>query len=62
MAEYLGPATDNEADVIATGIAGHKVPDTFATDDQDKFGTAHPKRIHNDLSRYTSDTEEGWNC
>lgn len=59
MAEYLGPATDNEAEVIA-GMVGHKTPDRYGTDDQEKFGNAHPKRIHNDLSRYTGDTPEGW--
>jgi hypothetical protein len=60
MAEYLGPATDNEAEVLATGIAGRKVPDTFATGDQDKFSDIHTKRIHNDLSRYEGDTPEGF--
>ena len=60
MAEYLGPATDNEAEVLATGIAGRKVPDMFATGDQNKFGDPHTKRIRNDLSRYDHDSDEGF--
>jgi hypothetical protein len=59
MAEYLGPATDNEADVIAT-MNGRKAPDIFATDDQNKFSDPHAKRIDNSLGRYTGDTPEGW--
>jgi hypothetical protein len=60
MAEYMGPATDNEADVIAN-MDGHRVPDTFGTGDQDKFGDAHAKRIHNDIHRrYGRDAEEGY--
>jgi hypothetical protein len=71
MAEYMGPATDNEACVIAN-MDGHKVPDTFATgtdptDDRHgnslKMGNAHAKRIHNDIhQRYGQDTEEGYSC
>lgn len=62
MAEYTGPATDNEADVIAN-MNGHVVPDTFGTGDQDKFGHAHAKRIHNDIhQRYGQDAEEGYSC
>jgi hypothetical protein len=61
MAEYTGPSTDNEAEVIAN-MCGRKVPDIFATGDQDKFSDPHPKRIHNDLSRYMDDTPEGWVC
>jgi len=70
MAEYLGPATDNEADVIAN-LEGRKVPDTYATgdpyDDKHgtslKFGNPHPKRIHNDIyRRYGQDAEEGYSC
>lgn len=55
MAEYTGPSTDNEAVVIAN-MNGHVVPDRFATDDQDKFGTPHFKRIHNDLGKYDEDS------
>ncbi len=64
MAEYTGPATDNEAVVIAN-MDGHKVPDRYATGDSFdsehgndlKFGNAHPKRIHNDIHRrYGEDT------
>jgi hypothetical protein len=67
MAEYTGPATDNEAEVIASN-EGHKVPDVFATgtDPRDerhdtslKFGNAHPKRIHNDVYGRYSDVDEG---
>lgn len=70
MAEYTGPATENEADVIA-GVDGHKVPDRFATGDSTdskhgndlKMGSAHPKRIHNDIHRrYGQDAEEGYSC
>ena len=70
MAEYTGPATDNEADVIA-GMDGHKVPDRYATGDSTdsehgndlKMGSAHPKRIHNDIHRrYGQDAEEGYSC
>lgn len=62
MAEYTGPATDNEADVVASN-EGHRVPDTFGTGDQDKFGDAHAKKIHNDIyQRYGQDTPEGYNC
>lgn len=58
MAEYMGPATDNEADVIAT-MDGRKVPDTYATGDSNmKMSDPHAKRIHNDIHyRYGSDTE-----
>lgn len=69
MAEYTGPATENEADVIAT-MVGRKTPDIYATgtDPRDekhdtplKFGNAHPKRIHNDIyQRYGEDTPEGY--
>lgn len=67
MAEYTGPATDNEAEVIAS-LQGRKVPDIFATgtDPRDakhdtplKFGNAHPKRIHNDPFDRYSDVPEG---
>jgi hypothetical protein len=70
MAEYTGPVTDNEVDVIGQN-EGHKVPDTFATGDptdprhgnETKFGTAHPKRVHNDIhKRYGQDEEEGYSC
>lgn len=59
MAEYTGPATDNQADVIANN-EGHRVPDTFATGDDDcKLGDPHAKRIHNDIyRRFGSDSEE----
>lgn len=65
MAEYTGPATNNEAVVIGQN-EGHKVPDTFATGDSFdsehgndlKFGTPHAKRIHNDIERrYGQDSE-----
>ena len=65
MAEYTGPATDNEA-VVVGQPEGHKVPDRYATGDSYdpkhgnnlKFGTAHYKRIHNDIhERYGQDTE-----
>ncbi len=64
MAEYTGPATDNEAVVIENNC-GRKVPDRYATGDSYdsehgddlKLGTAHPKRIHNDIhQRYGSDS------
>jgi hypothetical protein len=71
MAEYTGPATDNEACVIAN-MDGRKTPDTFATgtDPMDskhgtslKMGNGHPKRIHNDIhQRYGQDAEEGYSC
>lgn len=70
MAEYTGPATDNEAVVIAT-MDGRKVPDRYAIgdsydpehDNNLKFGTAHAKRIHNDIhERYGQDAEEGYSC
>ena len=65
MAEYTGPATDNEAVVIASN-EGHKVPDIYATGDPTdakhgtdlKMGQAHAKRIHNDIyRRYGTDSE-----
>ena len=69
MAEYTGPATDNEATVIASN-EGHIVPDTYATgtggEDPEhsrpyKFGDPHAKRIHNDIyERYGQDAEEGY--
>jgi hypothetical protein len=68
MAEYTGPATDNEADVIAN-MDGHKVPDIYATgdsydpkhDDNLKFVSSHPKRIHNDIyERFGKDADEGY--
>jgi hypothetical protein len=59
MAQYTGPSTDNEAEMLATTV-GRTVPDIFATDDQCKFQDRHAKKIHNDLSRYTEDTPEGW--
>lgn len=62
MAEYTGPATDNEADVVA-GNEGHRVADRYATGDSDKLGGPHAKRIHNDIyERYGKDTPEGYNC
>lgn len=49
-------STDNEAVVIGQP-AGHRVPDTFGTNDDCKFGNAHAKRIHNDYAgRYGSDS------
>jgi hypothetical protein len=61
MAEYLGPATDNQADVISTSNAGHIVPDRYATGDDDcKFQSAHPKDIDNSLDRYRGETPEGF--
>lgn len=62
MAEYTGPATDNQADVIAN-MDGHRVPDTFGTGDQDKFGDNHAKKIHNDIHRrFGQDEPEGYSC
>ncbi len=70
MAEYTGPATDNEAVVIAQN-EGHKVPDRYATGDSNdsthgddlKFTTPHAKRIHNDIyRRYGQDTPEDDAC
>jgi hypothetical protein len=43
--------TDNEAVVIAN-LCGRHTPDTFGTDDQDKFGDAHPSAIHDPYERY----------
>ena len=65
MAEYTGPATDNEAVVIAN-MDGRKVPDIYGTgdcydDNHDhnlKFGTAHPKLIHNDIYGHLLDDSE----
>jgi hypothetical protein len=38
MRKYKELSTRNQAEVIATGISGHKVPDRYATgDDDDKF-------------------------
>lgn len=48
-------ATDNEAVVIAQ-MDGHRVPDTFGTGDQEKFGDAHAKRIHDPYERYGGDS------
>lgn len=62
MAEYTGPATDNEADVIAN-MDGRKVPDTFGTGDQCKMSDPHAKRIHNDIhQRFGQDEPEGYSC
>jgi hypothetical protein len=62
MAEYTGPATDNEADVIAN-MDGHRVADRYATSDQDKLGGPHAKRIHNDIhERFGQDEPEGYSC
>lgn len=62
MAEYTGPATDNQADVIA-GMDGRKVPDTFGTDDQMKMSDPHAKKIHNDIyQRFGQDEPEGYCC
>ena len=70
MAEYTGPATDNEAVVIAQ-MDGRKVPDTFSTGTQYderhgnnvKMQTAHDKLIHNDIyDRYGQDSEESDPC
>lgn len=62
MAEYTGPATSNQADVIANN-EGHRVADVFATDDQDKLGGPHAKKIHNDIHRrYGQDEPEGYSC
>jgi hypothetical protein len=58
MAVYRGPSTTNEAEMLATGIAGRKVPDRYATDEQMKFSDVHTKRIHNDLSRYLDESPE----
>jgi hypothetical protein len=52
-------ATDNECDVIANGV-GHIVPDRYATDDQCKFGNAHPKKIHDPYERYGNDMPTGY--
>lgn len=55
-------ATDNEAVVIGQP-AGHRVPDTFGTNDDNKFGDAHAKRIHNDIyARYGQDSEVSEPC
>lgn len=68
MAEYTGPATDNEATVIAN-MDGHKVPDRYATGDSYdsehgndlKLGDPHAKKIHNDIhQRFGQDAEEGY--
>jgi hypothetical protein len=57
MAEYMGPATDNEAVVIAQ-MDGRRVPDRYATGDGDKMQDAHAKQIHNDIhARYGTDSE-----
>jgi hypothetical protein len=70
MAEYTGPATDNEADVIAQ-MDGHKAPDIYATGDSydSKHGddlkmvNVHAKRIHNDIyRRFGQDEPEGYTC
>lgn len=70
MAEYTGPATDNEAVAIAQ-MDGRKVPDRYATGDSYdskhgddlKFQTAHPKRIHNDIyERFGQDEPESDPC
>lgn len=59
MAEYLGPATTNEAEMLAT-MDGRIVPDRYATgDNPDKMGDPHGKRIHNDIfGHYGTDTPE----
>lgn len=68
MAEYTGPATTNEAVVIAQ-MDGRKVPDIFGTGEGErdrhdhnlKFQSAHPKVIHNDVyRRYGNDELEGY--
>jgi hypothetical protein len=71
MAEYTGPATDNEAEVIAT-MDGHIVPDTYVAGgygnrgrgsegDTRQFGGPNPKRIHNDpFDHYNREPEEGY--
>ena len=57
MAEYTGPATDNEAEVIAT-MDGRRVPDRYATGDSGmKMSDPHTKRIHDPYERYGKDTE-----
>lgn len=59
MAEYHGPATDNEAEMIAT-MVGRIPPDIYATDSDnpEKMSSDHPKRIHNDVfAHYGQDTE-----
>lgn len=58
MAEYTGPATDNEAVVIAQ-MDQRKIPDRYATGDSYdsehgndlKMNDPHAKRIHNDIHR-----------
>jgi hypothetical protein len=62
MAEYTGPATDNQADVIAN-MDGRKVPDSYGTGDQDKMSDPHAKKIHNDIHRrFGQDEPEGYCC
>ena len=64
MAEYTGPATDNEAVVIAQ-MDGRKVPDTYGTgfDNEDKIQAPHAKRIHNDVyGHYGTDASESEPC
>ncbi len=59
MAEYTGPSTTNEAVVIANGIAGRIVPDTYGTGDDDKYSDPHYKFIHPDpYARYGDDSAE----
>jgi hypothetical protein len=66
MAEYTGPATDNEA-VVISNDCGRIVPDIYATGDSYdpkhgqnlKFQTSHAKHIHNDIyQRFCGDTDE----
>jgi hypothetical protein len=62
MAEYLGPSTTNEAEMIAT-TDGRIVPDRYATghDNDDKLQSNHARRIHNDIyARYDNDHPEGF--
>jgi len=63
MAEYTGPSTDNEAEMLPQASTGRIVPDTFATDrqdDGDKFGNRHAKVIDNSLDRYRGTNPEGF--
>lgn len=48
------PSTTNQAVMIAQN-EGRKVPDIYATDDQNKFGDPHAKLIH-DYDHFDGDT------
>lgn len=62
MAEYLGPATTNEVEVVSTSTGGHRTPDRYATGhgNEDKFGYSHDHIIDGSLDRYKGETPEGW--